>query len=141
MSRFVVSETIPQPLEAVWALASDLSNAPRWMNGVDAMRIEGRGPIEQGSALVFVARGAERGSTVAKWEPERCFALRSVQGGVTATYTYTFEAHGHGSTRVTLDAVCEFRGAMTLMSPLIGWLVRRTDGGQLRDLAAAMKEA
>lgn len=141
MSRFVVTETIPHPLEAVWALASDLSHAPRWMSGVDAMRIEGGGPIERGSTLVFVARGAERGSTVARWEPQRCFALRSVQGGVTATYTYTFETHGQGSTRATLEAVCEFRGAMKLMSPLIGWMVKRTDGGQLRDLAAAMKNA
>ncbi len=141
MSRFEVSETIPQPLEAVWAFASDLSRAPQWMNGVDSMRIEGGGPVEQGSELVFVARGAERGSSVAKWEPSRCFALRSVQGGVTATYTYTFEADGQGSTRATLEGGCEFRGAMKLMGPLIGWAIKKTDGGQLRDLAAAMKDA
>lgn len=138
MSRFFVSETIDRPLDEVWAFATDFSGAPRWMKGVDRMWAADPGPVGEGSVLVFETRGAERRSTVSCWEPRRRVALRSVQGGVTATYTYVFEARGD-RTEVALEAVCEFRGAMKLLAPLVGWLVERTDGGQLRDLAAALR--
>lgn len=140
MSRFAVSETIPRSMGEVWAFATDWSKAPRWMSGVDGMRVKGDGAVGEGTAVVFVARGAERDSTIVRWEPERCLALRSVQGGVTAIYTYRFAADGKDRTRVELEVVCEFRGAMKLMAPLIGWAIKRSDGGQLRALAGALVE-
>ena len=139
MSRFVVQQTLEHPVDRVWAFATDWNNAPQWMSGVDSMRVEGSEPVGEGTAIVFVSRGAERGSTIAAWEPPHRVALRSVQGGVTATYSYRFEALDEGRTEARLEAVCEFRGALKLVGPLIGWLVERSDGGQLRNLAEAMK--
>lgn len=139
MSRFTVNETIDRPVDEVWAFATDWSRAPRWMSGVDSMRVEGDGPVAEGSRIVFEARGAERESTIVRWTPPRCVAMRSVQGGVTATYVYSFSSTDDGGTRIELEATCEFRGAIKLLGPLIGWAVRRTDGGQLRDLVAAMR--
>lgn len=140
MSHFSVSETIERPVDEVWSFATDWEQAPRWMNGVDTLHVDGGGPVAAGTKLIFTARGAERSSEIATWEPPHCLALRSVQGGVTATYTYRFEAAGEGSTKVSLDAVCEFTGLVALMGPLIGWMVKRTDSGQLKDLGAAMQE-
>ena len=138
MSRFCVSERIPRPVDEVWAFVTDFAGAPRWMRAVDRMWVDGAGPVGEGTSLVFEARGAERRCTVSVWEPTRRLALRSEQGGVTATYVYGFEAEGSG-TRVELEAICEFRGVIRLMAPLIGWLVERADGGQLRHLAVAMR--
>ncbi|MEM9455918.1 MAG: SRPBCC family protein [Myxococcota bacterium] len=140
MSRFCVSERIPRPVEEVWAFVTDFAGAPRWMRAVDRMWVDGAGPVGEGTSLVFESRGAERRCVVSAWEPTRRLALRSTQGGVTATYVYGFEAEGSG-TRVELEAIYEFRGAIRLVAPLIGWLVRRTDGGQLRALAATMQDS
>lgn len=138
MSRFFVTETIARPLPEVWSFATDWSRAATWMNGVDSLRLDGDGPTKEGSELVFVARGKERRSTIVRWDPPNSFELQSVQGNATANYTYRFEAVSEGCTKAQLWGVCEFRGALKLMGPLLRWIIEKTDGGQMRDLSAAM---
>ncbi|MEM7154370.1 MAG: SRPBCC family protein [Myxococcota bacterium] len=140
MSRFFITETIARPLPEVWAFATDWSNATSWMQGVDTLRLDGDGPTQQGSELVFEARGKERRSTIVRWDPPNSFELKSVQGNATANYTYRFEAIDDDTTKAQLWGVCEFRGALKLMGPLLRWIIAKSDGGQMRDLAAAMKD-
>jgi hypothetical protein len=60
--------------------------------------------------------------------------LTSTQGKVTADYTYSCEASGD-ATVVTPAADCTTRGVfLNLAAPLLRYVVRRTDGGQLSEL-------
>ena len=131
---FHVSETIERPRHEVWAAATDWTRAPAWMKGVEELRRLDAGPVKPGSKLSFRARGSERESTIVDWSPSEKLSLRSRQGGISADYVYRFEDCGEG-TRVTLDAECRGEGmGWRLAAPLIGFLMARADGGQLRAL-------
>ena len=131
---FRASETIGRPKGEVWDAATDWDRAPRWMKGIDRMRLLKEEPVGEGTTLGFRARGRERETTIVGWVPGRRLALQSRQGGVTADYVYEFE-DCPGGTRVTLDAECRGEGiGWRLLTPLIGFLMARADGGQLREL-------
>ena len=131
---FRASEHVERAVEDVWACLTDWQRAPDWMNGIDEMHAIADGPVGEGTRLVFRARGAERASTIVDWSPPRRLALRSRQGGMTATYEYTCEPED-GGTRLTLKARCEARGfGWRLASPLIQYLMKRTDSGQVAAL-------
>ena len=131
---FRSSEHIHRPVEEVWAILTDWGHAPQWMNGIDEMSGPDPQSVAEGATVRFRARGADRESTVAVWSPPRRLVLRSRQGGVTATYKYTCEPEEDG-TRVTLQAGCEMRGlGWRLIGPLIRYLMKRSDGGQIAAL-------
>ncbi len=109
---FRTSEHIARSVDEVWGCLTDWKRAPDWMDGVDEMQAVGGGPVGEGTRLVFRSRGAERDSTVATWSPPHRLALRSQQGGMTATYEYTCQPED-GGTRLVLHARCEARG--------VGW--------------------
>ena len=124
---------IGRSMEDVWACLTNWKRAPEWMRGIEEMHAAD-GPVGEGTRLVFRARGAERESTIVTWSPPRRLALRSRQGGMTATYEYTCEPED-GGTRLTLCARCEARGVgWRLASPLIGFLMKRSDSGQVAAL-------
>lgn len=133
-SGFEATAEITCSPEEVWARLTDWASAPAWMHGIDRLTPEGDGPMGAGTRLAFRARGAERRSTIVTGSPPACLALRSVQGGVTATYTYVCAPTPNG-TRLTLWATCEASGlAWRFTAPLIGYLMRRTDAGQVAAL-------
>ena len=112
-------------------MLTDWDRAGEWMNGIDWIRADG--PLEPGTQLLFHSRGKERPSEIAAIDPGRSLTLRSVQGPVGADYTYTVSAAGDG-TRLELVADCTITGPMKLLSPLLRWVVKRTDGNQPADL-------
>ena len=128
-----VSETISASSEQVWKVLTDWPGAVRWMNGIESMSIDGE--TVEGARVQFFTRGRDRESVIAQCEPGRSVTLRSQQGGVTADYTYSVEAVGELSSRVSLEAECHFSGLRyRLLGPLIGFAIRRTDGGQIAAL-------
>ena len=138
---FEAIEHIHRPVEEVWARLTDWKQAPGWMNGIEQMSGPEPGAVCEGTRIVFRARGAERESTVTAWSPPERLVLRSNQGGVTATYEYTCRPEGDG-TRVTLRARCETRGlAWNLVGPLIRFLMKRADAGQIRALKVLLESA
>lgn len=127
---FTAHATINRPVKEVWAALTDWEAAPRWMGGIDSMSSSGE--TEIGTQLTFVARGKERTSEVVELDPGRSLTLRSVQGGVSADYIYRLQDTSPEATTVTLDAFCEARSlGWRILSPLIHFAMRRTDGGQL----------
>lgn len=128
-----VSETINASSDRVWEVLTDWPGAVRWMNGIESMSIEG--DTAEGARVHFFTRGQDRESVIAQCDPGRSVTLRSQQGGVTADYTYSVEAVGDSSSRVSLEAECHFSGLRyRLLGPLIGFAIRRTDGGQIAAL-------
>ncbi len=103
------------------------------MNGIESMSIDGETVV--GAHVRFFTRGQDRDSLITHCEPGRSITLRSQQGGVTADYTYSIEPAGESCSRVSLEAECHFSGLLfPLLGPLIGFAIRRTDGGQIAAL-------
>ena len=134
MARTIsVTETIDRSPGAVWEVLTDWPGGVRWMNGIESMSIEGE--TVEGAHVRFHTRGQDRDSVITHCDPGRSITLRSQQGGVTADYTYSIEALGASSSRVSLEAECHFSGLLfRLLGPLIGFAIRRTDGGQIAAL-------
>ncbi len=138
---FRASAHVARSVEEVWAELTDWARAPEWMAGIADMRPDGGGPVGEGSVLTFRSRGAERTTTVVEWSPPSRLSLRSTQGGMSATYTYACAPERDG-TRLTLDAACEARGLhWQLMSPVIGYLMKRSDSGQVAALKRMIEGA
>jgi uncharacterized protein YndB with AHSA1/START domain len=140
MGRFTITETIEAPVDAVWAVLSDPIRAPEWMKTVAAVEKTSEGETAKGAS--FRAASSKRGRgrhgrsvTVAEWEPGRRIALASKTGGVSAVYDYTCEADEDGKTQVTLLATCEGKGFFwTVVQPMLIFMIKSTDGGQLKRL-------
>lgn len=131
---FHVTEYIALPIEKMWGRLTDWGRMPDWMNGIDEIRLADGQEAGEGARIVFRARGAERDSVIVSWSPPERLTLRSVQGGMTAVYQYTCKADGVG-TRVTLDARCQAEGlGWRMVSPLIGYLMKRSDSTQMQCL-------
>ncbi|MFQ5759524.1 MAG: SRPBCC family protein [Acidiferrobacterales bacterium] len=127
---FRSSVLIDRPVDEVWSFLTNWEEMPRWMNGVDSMRALSDGPVGTGTELRFVARGAERPSTITAWASPKQLTLSSIQGGITATYHYRCEKEKDG-TRLTLNAQCTANGGLwRLAHPLIGYLMKRSDSDQ-----------
>ncbi|MDE2965973.1 MAG: SRPBCC family protein [Chloroflexota bacterium] len=134
MTRTIsTSETINRPPEEVWDVLTDWPGAVRWMNGIESMSIDGE--TAEGARVRFFTRGQDRESMITQCESGRSVTLRSEQGSVTADYRYSIEAVGESSSRVSLEADCQFSGlTFRLLGPLIRIAIRRTDGGQIAAL-------
>ena len=81
---FHSTELIDRPIEEVWAFLTTWEAMPSWISGIESMEPLDDGPMGAGTRLEFVARGAERVSTIVAWEPPHRLALSSTQGGITA---------------------------------------------------------
>ena len=134
-----VAETINRSPDQVWRVLTDWPGAVRWMNGIESMSIDGE--TAEGAHVRFFTRGQDRDSLITHCEPGRSITLRSQQGGVSADYTYSIEPAGESSSRVSLEAECHFSGLRyRLLGPLIGFAIRRTDGGQIAALKRVIEE-
>ncbi len=137
---FQVSETIDRPIEAVWDFLSDLNKIPLWMAGIESARLLTSGPPEEGARISLKAQSRELEDTIVRFEPPNVFALSCQQKGIFAVYTYTCIADGD-RTRVTLQAECFAEKLIwKLLHPLIGFLMKQADGGQLKSLKRAIEE-
>ncbi|MEX3007328.1 SRPBCC family protein [Hoeflea sp. TYP-13] len=139
---FEVEESVDAPADAVWQCMTDTARMPRWMSGIEHMRTADGKAIGEGSTLLFVARGAERTTRVSEFEPSRRMTLISTQGPVTATYRYALTPgkNGQPPTRIVLNAACVASGWMAIFMPLLGPLIRKTDGTQLKLLKELVQD-
>ena len=139
MAGFSARETIERPGPRVWEFLTDWSRIDRWMAAEFASASEG--PTGKGTRFVTRTRGRDQQSEVVEWEPGKRVALRSRQGGMTAVYDYRLFDRGE-STEVTLDARCWGEGFLwKAAAPLIGFLMKRSDGAQLQALKRAIESA
>ncbi|MEQ9618963.1 MAG: SRPBCC family protein [Deltaproteobacteria bacterium] len=137
---FTVKEKIDRPSDEVWSFLTDMSQAGKWMTGVEKIKPVTPGPIGLGSRFSFVSRGAERETEVSTWEPQKVIALTSTQGGITATYEYSVSSHNN-YTEVRLNAVCKAKGFWKIIHPLILFLMKKSDSNHLARLKNAIENS
>ena len=126
--------TIAAPPDAVWAVLTDWSLAPRWMPGVTTMS----GPVSQGAVVTFTVRGKTRTAVVEVVDAPRTLALLSRSGPVTALYTYTLTGTVAG-TDLRLLADVQVRGLLKVLAPVIRRSIAREDGVQPESLRALIE--
>ena len=97
-------------------------------------------PIGEGTRLTFKARGAERESIIETWNPSEMLVLTSVQGSIRTVYRYQLQSEGQ-TTIISLSAQCEAKGLLwRALHPVIGYLMKRADSGQLKALRKTVEE-
>lgn len=128
---FEVEERVERGPEVVWKRLTDWGRAAEWMDGIGSFKAEG--PTEVGTTLVFEARGKRRTTEITHLVDGRELTLTSRQGPVTAAYTYRCIPDGDG-TRLGLVAECRIRGPLRIAAPLLRFLIRRSDSGQVSAL-------
>lgn len=126
---FTSSAVIDRNINDVWEALTDWDNAPSWMSGVDSM--SALGETEEGTKILFHARGSERPSEITKCVEPDLIVLCSKQGSVTANYAYKLAAQGDKQTLLTLEADCHIGSlGMKLLSPILKFAMKKVDGGQ-----------
>ena len=145
MGCYSVTESIAAPADAIWAVLADPTRAPEWMKTVGKVEQTSEGPVCAGTT--FRAAANQRGRhgrtvTIAEWEDGRRIALASKSGDVEAVYDYTCEPAEDGKTRVTLKATCEGSGFLwAVVQPVLIFMIKSTDGGQIKRLKRLVEAA
>jgi uncharacterized protein YndB with AHSA1/START domain len=142
MAPLVHSVEIDRSPEDVFAYVTDPSHFPEWQDAMVSARLEGGGPVQQGSRVQLTRRVGKREQTMTseltEYNPPRSYAFRVIDGPVRAVGNGRFEPLGEGDrTRFTFELDFEGHGIGRLLVPLI---VRRQAAKELPVSHANLKK-
>jgi uncharacterized membrane protein len=133
---------IGRPRAEVAAFATDPANEPAWIGGVERSRPLGSGPLGVGSRVErtarFLGRRFDYVNEVVELEPGERLRMRSVSGPFPMDVEYAF-ADADGGTRAAIRVRGDAGGFFRVAGPLLGAMVRRSIGRDLRRLAELME--
>ena len=138
MIDVTVSTVVNRPAAEVFAFVAEMENEPQWHTDiVAAERITG-GEVERGTRYRVQFKPQPMTPTegvveIVDFEPGRRIVSRSDMGSMKPTMTHEFEEVA-GGTKVTRRIQVETSGAMSLMSPMMRAMVRRSNVGFLENL-------
>lgn len=139
VAPIVHSVEIARSPEDVFAYVTDPSRFTEWQNAVVSARLQGDGPIGQGSKIAMTRRFGKREqamtSELTEYSPPRSYAFRVIDGPVRAVGNGRFEPIGEG-TRFTFELDFEGHGIGKLLVPLV---VRRQAERELPETHANLK--
>jgi carbon monoxide dehydrogenase subunit G len=135
--RIHESIAINRPPDEVWAFLTELFNSPRVRPGSLALRRTSPGPLGSGSVIqgrqMVLGFETRFTMTVTEFDPPRravvTLAARPVRGAISTMLEPT--ANG---TKVDRTTDIEFHPALKLLSPVLGYLLRRQDRAASRNL-------
>ena len=121
------SVTIGKPVEEVFGFLTDVSNLPRWQDGVTEAHPGGTLGVGSRFTQVRSFLGKRIASTqeVIEHEPGRAFAFRVVDGPVPIVVRHTFEADGD-STLVRIEGSGDPGGVFKLAEGLVMRQIEKT---------------
>jgi uncharacterized membrane protein len=146
MIRFSIPVEIDRPVQDVFAFVTDPARLHEWQTNTVSARQETPGPVGEGTLLREVHRAPfgrelEQLVEVARFEPNRRFELRIVEGPLPIDGAFSFTpANGHG-TRVDFEAQGEPKGALRLLEPLLARQIERQFRDHLTHLKTALETA
>ena len=135
-TAFEQSVSIDLPIDDVWALMTDWSQAPGWWPRV--LDVEGPIPVGSGDMLTFSYQGTPASAVVDVADEPSQLVIRRVSGSVEATFDYRLESDTD-STAVSLNAELVARHALRAVAPLLRRVLARTDRDQM-DLLKQLAE-
>jgi uncharacterized protein YndB with AHSA1/START domain len=141
MAPLVHSVEIDRSPDDVFAYVTDPSRFTEWQDAVVSARLEGSGPVQQGSRVSLTRRVGRREQTMTseltEYTPPRSYAFRVVDGPVRAIGRGRFEPLDEGRrTRFTFEIDFEGHGIGKLLVPLV---VRRQAQKELPESHANLK--
>jgi uncharacterized protein YndB with AHSA1/START domain len=124
VAPIVHSVEISRSPEDVFAQLTDVPRYSEWQEGVVSARLEGDGPLGQGSRLSFTRRVGGREQTMTsemtEFSPPSGFAFRGIDGPVRAKGRGIVEPIGDGDrSRFTFELDFEGHGFGKLLLPLV----------------------
>jgi hypothetical protein len=143
MARVEVSTSIARSPEQVFAFVSDLRNEHQWHTDILEAKLQGNGPVEQGTQFwvrVKPSMGVSEGAfTVERYDPPRVTALRGTMGKMKIGVTHTVEPEGEGS-RFTRRIEVTPPGPAVLMTPVIKRTIRKANLGFVANLKRVLED-
>jgi uncharacterized protein YndB with AHSA1/START domain len=142
MAPLVHTVEIDRSPQDVFAYVTDPSHFPEWQDAMVSARLEGGGPVQQGSRVQLTRRVGKREQTMTseltEYNPPRSYAFRVIDGPVRAVGKGRFEPLGEGDrTRFTFELDFEGHGIGRLLVPLV---VRRQAAKELPESHANLKK-
>jgi len=136
---------IGRPRETVAAYAGDPTHAPEWYVNIESVKWKTAPPVTKGSRLAFVAKflGKTISYTyeVVDHQPGERMVMRTAEGPFPMETTYCWESLGAGRTRMTLRNRGEPRGFTSVLAPLMGVAMRRTNQKDLERLKELLESS
>jgi uncharacterized protein YndB with AHSA1/START domain len=142
MAPLVHTVEIDRSPQDVFAYVTDPSHFPEWQDAMVSARLEGGGPVQQGSRVQLTRRVGKREQTMTseltEYNPPRSYAFRVIDGPVRAVGKGRLEPLGEGDrTRFTFELDFEGHGIGRLLVPLV---VRRQAAKELPESHANLKK-
>jgi uncharacterized protein YndB with AHSA1/START domain len=142
MAPLVHTVEIDRSPQDVFAYVTDPSHFPEWQDAMVSARLEGGGPVQQGSRVQLTRRVGKREQTMTseltEYSPPRSYAFRVIDGPVRAVGKGRLEPLGEGDrTRFTFELDFEGHGIGRLLVPLV---VRRQAAKELPESHANLKK-
>lgn len=142
VTKIVVRVLIHRAVEDVYAYATTVDTMPEWRGDISEAEQLSDGPIAEGTRIragrKVLGRPVGVVVEVTELEPGARFAYRPIAGPLRTHNVYTFESVA-GGTQVTITDDVQLRGILRPFEPLMGRMVRRQYGANLRRLKAALE--
>jgi uncharacterized protein YndB with AHSA1/START domain len=143
MIKFTVETEIARHPDEVFAYVTDPTRLATWQTNTVSASSEGDRPLGLGTRVreVHRAPGGKQLSSlveVSEYEPDRVFALRTIEGTLPIDARITLEPTVHG-TRVSFYGYGQPSGAMRLAQPLLRVTLRRQFAGYCATLKRVLE--
>ncbi|MGM0386150.1 MAG: SRPBCC family protein [Actinomycetota bacterium] len=115
-SALTVTRTVDAPIEAVWAVATDLENVPRTMSGIVRVEVLDGGPsVDDGPSFGVGTRWRETRTMMGRDATEEMVVTRADRPNA-----YTVEADNHGAHYVSTFTFTPVGESRTELSTTFG---------------------
>ena len=143
MDAFELSIMIKRPIEEAFAVLANLENDVKWHSAFVETRNTSGGSLGVGARFIVFEGLLGRRTTgteyeVTEYEPDRVAAWKTVAGPLPLKFRRTFE-RVDGGTRFAVRYEGKPRGFLKLAWPLITRMVKRQQGGDMRNLKELME--
>jgi uncharacterized protein YndB with AHSA1/START domain len=144
MIKFTVATEIARPATEVFRYVTDPAKLATWQTNTISAVAEDDQPVGLGTRVREVHRapgGRQLASLVevSEYEPDRVFALRTLEGPLPIDARITLEPTRLG-TRVQLDAHGQPSGPMRLVQPLLRLTLKRQFAGYCATLKQVLEK-
>ena len=133
---------IHRPVEEVFACVADLTNGPKWQDGLVEVRCITAGPLRVGTQHVavrkFLGRRLEVTTEFIRYEPNQIVTFTANSGPLHVQTSYLTEAAPKG-TRLTCQMQMEQGGLFTLAEPLMARSVKHDIAANFLGLKAMLE--
>lgn len=127
MARIQASVMIDRSVEDVWKFITDVSNGPKWDEGVAEWKQTSAGPLGVGTTFEATERHPKLtySERVVEYEPNRKFSLEITSGPAKGTIG-TLSVEGiEGKVRLTEISEYKFAGFYKLLGPFLTGTAKR----------------